>query len=214
MKKSLILSMIVVFGLSACATDPYTGESKISSTAIGTGAGALVGAGVGALIKGEKGAAIGAASGALLGAGVGGYMDLQAKELRKELAGTGVSIKEIDGVIYLIMPGNITFDTNSSAIDSGFTPVLTSVAKVIKKYNKTIVQISGHTDSTGSAATNNALSLNRAQSVANFLKTKGVDGGRITTYGFGSQYPIASNSTAAGREQNRRVEIALQQITK
>lgn len=212
MKKCSILVLMIVFLTASCATDPYTGESKVSKTAWGTGAGALAGAGVGALVGGKKGAAWGAGIGAVAGAATGGYMDLQAKELRQELQGTGVQVTEVDGNVYLIMPGNVTFESNSFTIQSGFTPVLNSVAKVLKKYNKTIVQVSGHTDSTGSAATNNALSLNRANAVANYLKVKGVDGGRISTYGYGSQMPIASNSTAAGREQNRRVEIALQQI--
>lgn len=212
MKKFGLLVIMSVFALSACATDPYTGESRVSRTAIGTVGGAAAGAGVGALVKGKKGAAWGAGIGALAGAATGGYMDLQAKELRQELQGTGVSVAEIDGNVYLVMPGNVTFDSSSFTIKSSFTPVLNSVAKVLKKYNKTIIVVSGHTDSTGSASTNNTLSLNRANAVANYLKVQGVDGGRMSTFGYASQYPIASNTTAAGREQNRRVEIALQQI--
>ena len=107
------------------------------------------------------------------------------------------------------MPGNITFGSNEATIQSSFQPVLTSVAKVIKEYNKTMVQIVGYTDNTGSAALNNSLSLRRANSVANYLRLQGVDGNRIITDGLGSSNPIASNATAAGREQNRRVEIVL-----
>ncbi len=209
MRKSLICSVLAVSMLSACAIDPYTGESKVSKTAWGTGIGTAAGAGIGALAGGKKGALIGAGVGALAGAATGGYMDIQARKLRQELVGTGVQVKEVDGRVYLIMPGNITFDTNEAVIKPGFQPVLNSIAKVIKEYNKTMVQVYGYTDNTGSAATNNALSLRRATAVSNYLRLQGVDGNRIITDGLGSANPIASNATASGREQNRRVEIAL-----
>ena len=209
MKKSLICSLLAVSLLSACAIDPYTGEQKVGKTAWGTGIGAAAGAGIGALAGGKKGALIGAGVGALAGAGTGAYMDVQARKLREQLVGTGVQVKELDGRIYLIMPGNITFNTNEAVIKQGFTPVLDSVALVIKEYNKTMVQVYGYTDNTGTAATNNALSLRRANAVSNYLRLRGVDGNRIITDGLGSSNPIASNATAAGREQNRRVEIVL-----
>lgn len=209
MKKSFICSLMAVLLLSACATDPYTGESKASNTAWGAGIGTLAGAGIGALVGGEKGALIGAGVGAAAGAGAGGYMDVQAQKLRRELLNTGVQVKEINGQIYLIMPGNITFDSNEATIKAGFQPVLNSIAKVIKEYNKTMVQVNGYTDSTGNAAINNSLSLMRANSVSNYLRIKGVDANRIVANGYGSSNPIASNSTALGREQNRRVEIVL-----
>ena len=209
MKKSLICSLLAVSLLSACAIDPYTGEQKVAKTAWGTGIGAAAGAGIGALAGGKKGALIGAGVGALAGAGTGAYMDVQARKLREQLVGTGVQVKELDGRIYLIMPGNITFNTNEAVIKQGFTPVLDSVALVIKEYNKTMVQVYGYTDNTGTAATNNALSLRRANAVSNYLRLRGVDGNRLITDGVGSSTPIASNATAAGREQNRRVEIVL-----
>lgn len=209
MKKSVLSMFVAVALLSGCAIDPYTGESKVSNTGKGAGIGALAGAGIGALVGGEKGALIGAGIGAAGGAGIGGYMDVQARKLRQELAGTGVQVSQQDGRIYLIMPGNITFDSSSANIKPSFQPVLDSVSKVIKEYNKTMVQVAGYTDNTGSAATNNALSLRRANSVANYLRLRGVDGNRIITDGLGSDNPIAPNTTVAGREQNRRVEIAL-----
>ena len=216
MKKELI-ALTVCTLLSACATNPYTGESQTSKTAWGTGvgtvAGAGVGAGVGALIGGKKGAllgtAIGAGTGLVAGAGTGAYMDVQARKLRQELLSTGVQVQQLDNKIILIMPGNVTFGTNEATIATKFEPVLNSVAKVIKEYNKTMVQVNGYTDSTGTAATNNALSLMRANSISNYLRAQGVDGNRILANGFGSSNPIASNATAAGREQNRRVEIVL-----
>lgn len=209
MKKTFICSLLAVSMLTACATDPYTGESKVSKTAWGTGIGALAGAGIGALAGGEKGALIGAGVGAAAGAGTGAYMDVQARKLRQELLNTGVQVQEANGQIYLIMPGNITFDSNDANIKPAFQPVLNSIAKVINEYSKTMVQVNGYTDSTGSAATNNSLSLMRANSISNYLRLKGVNGNRIVSNGYGSSNPIASNATAAGREQNRRVEIVL-----
>lgn len=208
MKKS-ICALIMLTLLSACATDPYTGESKVSKTAWGAGIGTAVGAGIGALAGGEKGALIGAGIGAAAGAGSGGYMDYQAAKLRKELVGTGVQVKELNNQIYLIMPGNITFNTNEAFIKSSFQPVIVSISKVLQEYNKTLIQVNGYTDNTGSAAINNPLSLRRATAVADFLKLKGVAANRIIVNGYGSANPIASNATAAGREQNRRVEIVL-----
>ena len=207
--KKILSALLITVMLSACATDPYTGEKKVSKTAWGTGIGTAVGAGIGALVGGEKGALIGAGIGALGGAGAGGYMDYQASVLRKELVGSGVQVKEVDGQIYLIMPGNITFDTNEAFIKKSFQPVIVSIAKVLKEYNKTFIQVNGYTDSTGNDAINNPLSVKRANAVADFLKIQGVAANRIIANGYGSANPIASNATASGREQNRRVEIVL-----
>lgn len=207
--KKLILSSVAVCFLAACATDPYTGESKVSKTAWGTGIGTLAGAGIGALVGGEKGALVGAGIGAVGGASVGGYMDIQARRLREELVGTGVQVQKVGDNVRLIMPSNITFDTDSAVFKPVFNNILTSVAKVINEFDKTKVQVAGYTDSTGSAAYNNTLSLQRAQAVANYLKLRDVSASRLMVYGYGSSNPIASNATAAGREQNRRVEITL-----
>lgn len=163
--KKLILSAVAVCFLAACATDPYTGESKVSKTAWGTGIGTL--------------------------------------------AGAGVQVQKVGDNVRLIMPSNITFDTDSAVFKPVFNNILTSVAKVINEFDKTKVQVAGYTDSTGSAAYNNTLSLQRAQAVANYLKLRDVSASRLMVYGYGSSNPIASNATAAGREQNRRVEITL-----
>ena len=207
--KKFILSLAAVSFLAACATDPYTGESKVSNTAWGTGIGAVAGAGIGALVGGEKGALVGAGIGAVGGAATGGYMDIQARKLRQELVGTGVQVQKVGDNVRLIMPSNITFDTDSAVFKPVFNNILTSVAKVVNEFDKTKVQIAGYTDSTGSAAYNNSLSLQRAQAVANYLKLRDVSASRLLVYGYGSSNPIASNATAAGREQNRRVEITL-----
>lgn len=207
--KKIVLCLLVAGLLSGCTTDPYTGESRASRTAIGAGVGTALGAGVGALAGGKKGALIGAGVGALAGTGTGAYMDVQAKKLRQELMNTGVQVVEDNGRIILVMPGNITFGTNEATIQSSFEPILGSVAKVIKEYNKTLVMVNGYTDSTGSAALNNDLSYRRANAVANFLKIQGVSADRLLVDGLGSKNPIASNDTASGRAQNRRVEITL-----
>ena len=207
--RKLIMSLLAVGFLSACATDPYTGESKVSKTAWGTGIGTLAGAGIGALVGGEKGALVGAGIGAVGGASVGGYMDIQARRLREELVGTGVQVQKVGENVRLIMPSNITFDTDSAVFKPVFNNILTSVAKVINEFDKTKVQVSGYTDNTGSAAYNDKLSMQRAQAVANYLKLRGVSAARLMVYGYGENNPIASNATAAGREQNRRVEITL-----
>ena len=107
------------------------------------------------------------------------------------------------------MPGNITFDTNEAFIKKSFQPVVVSIAKVLKEYDKTYIQVNGYTDSTGNDAINVPLSVKRATAVADFLKVQGIAGNRIIANGYGSANPIASNSTATGREQNRRVEIVL-----
>ena len=209
MKKTLLTITALSFLTAACATDPYTGESKVSKTAWGAGIGTVVGAGAGALIGGEKGALIGAGVGAGVGAATGGYMDLQARELRQQLQGTGVQVQEIDGQVRLIMPGNITFDTDKTDVKQSFRPVLDSIAKVLAKYNKTSVQIIGHTDNVGARDYNMQLSLKRAQTVGQYLALRGVTESRIGAYGAGPDQPIASNANEAGRSQNRRVEIGL-----
>ena len=212
----IIAACLSVFWLAACTTDPYTGEKRVSRTALGAGAGALAGAGIGALVGGNnrgKAAAIGAGIGALSGAAVGGYMDHQAAQLRDELAGTGVSVTKVGDNIILNMPGNVTFATDKSEVQSGFYPVLNSVAKVLKEFEKTMVHVSGHTDSTGGYDYNLQLSQKRANSVSSYLAAQGVQSVRLQAQGFGPDRPAAGNETVDGRSQNRRVEIVLEPIT-
>ncbi|MDD2839962.1 MAG: OmpA family protein [Rickettsiales bacterium] len=209
MLKKFALLLIITVLVSSCAIDPYTNEKKVSNTGKGAIIGVAGGAAVGAIAGGKKGALIGAAAGGVTGAAVGGYMDIQAKALRQELQGTGVSVKKEGNQITLVMPGNITFATNSYVLSESFKPTLTSVSKVLKKYNKTYVNVLGYTDNKGSVAINNTLSFNRANAVSNYFKLKGVSVNRLIVEGRGPTNPIASNSTANGREQNRRVEIIL-----
>jgi len=201
--------------ITGCAIDPYTGEEKVSNTAwgagIGTGAGAATGAAIGAIAGGGKGAAlgagIGAGVGAATGAGVGYYMDTQEKKLRLRLESTGVRVQRNGDNLQLIMPGNITFATDSETLNSNFIPVLDSVAIILKEFKDTSIDVAGFTDSTGSDQYNQELSERRAASVANYLISSGVSSSRIQSRGLGKRYPVASNNSATGREQNRRVEI-------
>ena len=150
-----------------------------------------------------------AAIGALLGAGTGLYLDNKEKKLRQQMQGTGVEVnRNPDGSVALVMPGSITFDTNKSSIKPNFYGTLNKVAQTLMEDNKSVILVTGYTDNTGNDSINIPLSQNRAYSVANYLKGKGVQS-RIDTQGYGSQNPIADNSTAAGREQNRRVEISI-----
>lgn len=204
------------FVLGACTTDPYTGERKAAKAGMGAGIGAAVGALGGVVVGGSnkrKAALIGAGVGALAGAGVGAYMDGQEAKLRRQLQGSGVSVTRQGDNIILNMPGNITFDTDSANIKPSFTDVLTSVTLVLKEYNKTYVDVIGHTDSVGSDAYNQALSESRATSVADTLARQGVIRERLVVRGMGKRYPIADNGTANGRALNRRVEIAIVPVT-
>ena len=209
---SIILSTLL---LNACTTiDPYTREEKTSNAVKGVAIGAVSGAVIG-VIAGDnrKSALIGAGIGALAGGGIGYYMDVQEAKLRQELEATGVSVTRHGDSIILNMPGNITFNTASSAISADFYRVLNSVAKVFNEYEKTYVDIYGHTDSVGDASYNMSLSQRRADAVFRYLQTREVLPQRILTHGMGEDYPIASNDTAQGRSQNRRVEIKLTPIT-
>ncbi|MDR2527222.1 MAG: OmpA family protein [Rickettsiales bacterium] len=211
----IILFLLSIILLVSCSTDPYTGESKVSNTGKGSMIGAVGGAAIGALTakKGNKGKAalIGAAAGGAVGAGAGYYLDRQESKLREELRSTGVSVVRDGDRINLIMPGNITFATGDATLTPSSKKVLNSVAKVINEFGKTFVQITGYTDNVGSLATNNTLSLQRATAVENYLRVRGVKSDRILVEGLGPKNPIASNNSAQGREQNRRVEISLTQ---
>ena len=211
--KQLIALLSALFLCGCMSTDPYTGEQKASNTAKGAGIGAVAGAVIGAASASKsdrkKGALTGALAGGAIGGGVGYYMDRQEAALRQRLQGTGVQVRREGDKIYLVMPGNITFDTGSAVIRSDFYDVLDSVALVLAEFNKTAIKISGHTDSTGGAQLNQTLSEQRANSVRNYLSERKVAAGRIQSYGYGPRYPIATNDTDAGRQANRRVELEL-----
>ncbi len=193
--------------LASCTTiNPYTGEQQVSRAAQYGAIGSVVCGLVGAIENGQHARNAAAGCGAI-GAGVGAYMDVQEAELRQQLQGTGVQVQRNGDRLDLIMPGNITFNTNEYSLRPQFQPVLDSVATVLYKYKDTRLQVNGHTDSTGSADYNYNLSNRRATSVANYLAGQGVDQSRIISQGMGPDQPIASNATESGRAQNRRVEL-------
>ncbi|MCJ8169899.1 OmpA family protein [Atopomonas sediminilitoris] len=206
-----VLACTAVFTVG-CATNPQTGEREAGKTATYGGLGALAGAAVGALASKDdrgKGALIGAAVGGAAGAGYGYYVDKQEAQLRQSMQGTGVDVQRQGDQLSLVMPGNITFATNSSEITSGFYSTLNTVAKSLQQYDKSLVDVIGHTDSVGSYDYNLQLSQRRAQSVLNYLAGQGVAYNRLTARGMGPSQPIADNTSDAGRAQNRRVEIKL-----
>ena len=218
MKTKIITALTVAMFASACTTDPYTGESKMSNTAggalLGAGVGALAGLAVGGSPRAQRNAVlIGTGLGALTGGAIGSYMDQQEAELRRTLQGSGVGVVRNGDNLSLIMPSNITFATDQDQINAGFYPTLNAVSIVLKKYNRTLVDVNGHTDSTGDDNHNYRLSERRALSVANYLTSQGNDPRRFSVLGFGETQPIASNGSESGRAQNRRVEIQLAPIT-
>lgn len=214
---TLLVSALCV-SITGCKTlDAYTGEQKTSSTtkggAIGAGIGALIGY-ISAKDKSSrdrrKAMLIGAGVGGVTGAGIGSYMDKQEAKLRDQLEGTGVSVTRNGDEVILNMPGNITFATGKSTLQPNFGEVLDSVVLVLNEFNQTLVEVAGHTDSVGSNASNQKLSYYRATSVGNYLMDVGnISFDRVMTVGRGEGRPIASNKTATGRQQNRRVELTL-----
>ncbi|HEX5934928.1 MAG TPA: OmpA family protein [Pseudorhizobium sp.] len=214
-KKFAVVAFAATY-LSACTTtDPYTGQQKVSNTAGGAAIGAGLGALTGLAVGGDgRGALIGAAVGGLAGGAIGNYMDQQEAELRAQLQGTGVSVTRMGDRIVLNMPSNVTFATDQDQVIPPFYPTLDSVAIVLNKFNRTLIDVNGHTDSTGSLAHNQGLSERRAASVANYLGGRSVDQRRISTLGFGPSQPIASNATPEGRAQNRRVEVLIAPISR
>jgi outer membrane protein OmpA-like peptidoglycan-associated protein len=219
MKKTALALMLTSAVLAACTTDPITGEQKPSNTILGAGAGAGIGALGGAIIgaavgaDARKAAMIGAGVGLLTGTGIGLYMDNQEAKLRRQLQGTGVSITRMGDSIVLNMPSNITFDTDQADVKSQFFATLNSVAIVLKEYNQTLINVVGHTDSTGDANQNYELSRRRAASVAQYLAAQQLDPHRFSVEGHGANDPIASNASPSGRAQNRRVEITILPLT-
>ena len=204
--------------LSGCASqNPYdqSAQGDTNKTAVYGGLGALAGAAAGALINHDnrgKGALIGAAVGAAAGGGYGYYADKQEEELRRQMQGTGVQVQRQGDTIQLIMPGNITFATDSDAIAGSFYAPLNNLANSFKQFNQNTIEVVGYTDSTGSRQHNMDLSQRRAQAVSTYLTSQGVDPSRVSARGLGPDQPTASNADANGRAQNRRVEVNLKPI--
>lgn len=219
MKKSRLFvssfAAVSLLTVSACVTDPNTGEQKVSRTAIGGVGGAVLGGLLGGVIGGKTGRIIGAGLGGVAGGVVGYQMDKQIKELREKTEGTGVDVTPTDNgqAILVNLPDGVTFDVASYTLKPEFRTTLDQIAANLNQYPNSLIDVYGHTDSTGSDAYNQTLSQNRAATVGNYLSSRGVAPSRIRTQGFGETMPVASNDTIDGRTRNRRVEIKIVPIT-
>lgn len=211
MKKTLIVTALSILTVAGCAQNPFYGEHAQTTrgAAIGAGAGAILGNVVAGSGNRTTGGLVGAAIGATVGGLVGRQMDKQEAELRQQMAGTGVQVQRQGDTIRLQAPENITFDTGRADVKPQFQPVLTRVSQSIQQYPDTVVQIEGHTDSTGAASFNQTLSENRAESVRSYMTQRGVDANRLVAVGYGASRPVADNGTPQGRAQNRRVEVLI-----
>ena len=199
--------------LAGCAS---TGNPDTAKTRSGAAIGAGIGAVIGLLSKGDKfdNAAIGAAIGGLGGAAIGNYQDQQERKLRAQLANSGVEVQRVGNNITLDMPGGVTFATNSADINANFYSVLDQVAATLGEFNQTVIEVAGHTDSTGARAYNMTLSERRAGSVVSYLSGRGIARERMIAVGAGPDHPVDTNETAEGRAQNRRVEITIVPVEK
>jgi outer membrane protein OmpA-like peptidoglycan-associated protein len=214
--RKLVIGLVCISTISVTGcttTNPYTGQQQLSDATVGTGVGALGGAGIGALLGGGRGALIGGAVGAVTGGLIGNSFDQENAELRQQLVGTGVQVQQNGNYIQLVMASDVTFRTGQSYINESFFPVLDSVARVLQKYNRTSVFITGYTDNVGSPEFNQRLSEDRAQTVGSYLVSRGVSPNRLFTQGRGMRDPIAPNDSASGRAMNRRVVINLRPIS-
>ncbi|MDR6840811.1 OmpA family protein [Pseudoxanthomonas sacheonensis] len=212
--KATAAALIATVTLGGCAT--YTGQTNDPNDPNRTRNNALIGAGIGAvagLLSGgnaterRQRALVGVGVGGLAGGAIGAYQDRQEAELRRQTAGTGIEVSRDGDVIKLNLPDGVTFDFGKANLKSQFYPALDNVASTLAQYNQTIVEVSGHTDSVGSDAANQTLSVQRANSVGNYLIGKGLVRERFEIVGFGETRPVASNDTDSGRALNRRVEI-------
>ena len=199
-------AIAVIAGLSfACATKKGTGAL------VGAGSGAALGAGIGALAGGGKGAliggALGAAGGAAVGAGVGAYMDKQEAELKKNVK--AANVKRDGDKLVVQFKSEILFDTNKADLKPASQKDLGEFAKVLNQYPETNLVIEGHTDNTGKKTRNIKLSQERAQSVVSYLSSSGVAASRLTAVGYADERPVADNTSAEGRQKNRRVEVQI-----
>lgn len=218
-RKTILISSLAGLALTtgACVTDPETGERRISRAGIGAAAGGVGGYLLGDLVGGRRDRTekiLGAGIGALAGAGVGAYMDRQERDLRERTRGTDIEVIRDGDNLVLDMPSGITFAYDRADIQPQYRSTLDRVADVLAEYNSTLVDVYGHTDSTGSDAYNQDLSERRARSVADYLASRGVRPERLGTRGYGESQPVASNATEEGRAENRRVEIKIVPVTR
>ena len=209
------LAASALLATSACVTDPNTGKKTISRTAIGGVGGVVVGGLLGGLIGGKTGRIIGAGIGGVAGGVVGYKMDQQIKTLREQTAGSGIDVTPTDDgrAILVNLPDGVTFDVGSATLRPSFRATLDQVAVSLRDYPDSLVDVYGHTDSSGSDAFNQRLSEQRAATVMNYLISRGVPAARLRSQGFGETMPVADNGTPEGRARNRRVEIKIVPVT-
>jgi outer membrane protein OmpA-like peptidoglycan-associated protein len=212
-KTRALIAGMAALSLTACVTDPNTGERKVSRTAIGGVGGAAAGALLGGLIGGKTGRIIGAVGGGAIGGVVGYRMDQQIRELREQTAGTGVDVSEVEGAILVNLPDGVTFATGSATISPGFRAVLDDLAGSMVQYPNSLIDVYGHTDTVGSATSNQALSERRAQAVANYLSSRGVNSARVRWMGFGETSLKVPTGDNVNEPLNRRVEIKIIPLT-
>lgn len=198
---SIIMSLCI---MTSCANWSKTAKGG----AIGTAGGAAVGAGVGKLAGNTAvGAIMGAAIGGVAGASIGAYMDKQAQEMEEDLE--GASIERVGEGIKITFDSGILYDVNKADLKPAAKQNINELSEILKKYDDTNILIEGHTDDSGAEDYNQTLSEQRAASVSDYLSSLGIANSRITTTGYGELQPVADNSTAAGKTQNRRVEVAI-----
>ena len=207
------MAAISLATVSGCVTDPNTGEQKVSRTAIGGLGGAAAGALLGGLIGGKTGRIIGAGGGGAVGGVVGYKMDQQIKELKEQTAGSGVDVSEVDGAILVNLPDGVTFATGSSTISPGFQIQLDKIAASLVQYPNSLVDVYGHTDTVGSSTSNQALSERRAQAVASYLSSRGVNSARVRWAGYGENQLKIATGDGVNEPMNRRVEIKILPLT-
>jgi len=202
--KKLTITIVPLLMLS-CATNDQNKQAKT-----GAAVGGVLGGIIGQITGGDNQSVIsGTILGGMLGVTIGGYMDAQAKELEKELGSSGVKVKRNGDKIILDIPESITFDTAKFNLNPKFHTTLDGIVDILKKYAKTTIEVSGHTDSVGSEEYNQKLSKSRANSVGDYLISKSLDKDRIVVVGYGEVMPVASNNTELDRSLNRRVEILI-----
>ena len=213
--RAFFVAALTLMLAAACTTTDQYGNVTRNNTGTGILAGAAAGALLGTLAGGDdrRNALIGAGVGALAGGAIGNYMDRQEEAFRQRLRGSGVTVRRVGNELVLVMPGDVTFATNSATLAPRFDPVLRDVADVLQTYPATLVDVIGHADSRGDAAYNQQLSERRATAVAQDLIYRGVNQDRFYVAGMGETSPIASNDTDAGRAANRRVEIRIAPLT-
>ncbi|MDZ7709547.1 MAG: OmpA family protein [Roseovarius sp.] len=204
--KTFAFVTAATFALAGCTYNDGTANKPATGAVIG----GLTGAAAGRVIGGDtKGTVIGGAVGAAVGGVIGARLAAQERELQDSLAGTGADITNTGSDLRVVLPDSITFRTGSSVVDPGFRPTLAAISDSLRRHPNSTVRVVGHTDNVGSASYNNQLSEQRAMSVARELVSNGTRASRISVTGRGFREPVMSNATAAGRAENRRVEIVI-----